>query len=108
MNWTQKSVKTSAENLLKTTKSTSKTYKSFLERTIDIIQNLEDQEKSHLEIFGPWLESKGWGRFYNEQNWVKDGKTHHENGVPADVAVMLELGLKTQVSASRLFGQTFK
>lgn len=107
MNWIQKSVKTSAQNLLKTTKSTSQTYKTFLERTIQVIENLEDQDKAHIEIFGPWLESKGWGKFYNEQNWVKDGKTHPENGVPADVAVMLELNLKKPIELTPV-GHSFK
>ena len=65
----------------------------------DYKEEFKAQSELHVEVFGPWLEKRGWSRFYNEQNWVKEGYTHHEFGVPADIAVMFELGLRKGLRA---------
>lgn len=69
----------------------------------EILKDVEAQRKLHIEVFGRWLKEKGWSQFYNDNNWVKEDHTHNEIGVPADIAVMLELGLKKGL---RLFGHT--
>ena len=69
----------------------------------DILKDVDAQRKLHIEVFGKWLIEKGWSQFYNDNNWVKKDHTHPEIGVPADIAVMLELGLKQGL---RAFGHT--
>lgn len=60
----------------------------------EILKDVEAQRKLHIEVFGRWLTEKGWSQYYNDNNWVKKDHTHHEIGVPVDIAVMFELGLK--------------
>lgn len=55
---------------------------------------LQHMQKAHVEIFGPWLKERGWAQWYSEHAWYKEPLNDTYSCVPADVAVMLELGLK--------------